>query len=500
MSFLVQTNKTMKINFKPTISQIIVGVVALVLFIGAFAGVNALVSTLCLSSIPGQSVTSCEGAAPVMVGNATATPGSGTAPAPTPTEQVQIPDQNLPAPWDGASRVNLLVMGLDTAVATDAQGNVIPSSPDRTGPPHSDTMIVLTLDPRTKTAGMVSIPRDLWVNIPGYGYSRINTAYANGVGDKLPGGGPRLAMRTVEQLLGIQIQYYAQVEFWAFSKFIDDIGKIHVFVPKKIIIDPIGPGGDDWMLGAGYHWLNGSRALAYVRNRHTEGGDADRSQRQQDVIIAIRNRIVSPDNFPTLVNAAPYLYGDIQAGIDTNLTLDQMMQLGMLAKDIAPKTIKRGVIDKTMVIPAHTTLGGQPADVLKPIPDKIRELRDEIFFTGGATSPLAKGADALALVKQEGATVITLNGSFAPGIALRTGDYLKTQGINVVNNGNANQTTTVTKIIDHTGRPYMLKYLKELFRIGSSSQIISAYDPAAPADIEIIIGDDWAAQNPMPQQ
>lgn len=489
----------MKINFKPTISQIIVGVVALVLFTSAFAGVNALVSTLCLSSIPGESVASCNGETPVITGNATVTPASGTAAAPTPTEQVAIPDQNLPAKWDGASRVNLLVMGLDTAVATDAQGNIIPSSPDRTGPPHSDTMIVLTLDPRTKTAGMVSIPRDLWVNIPGYGYSRINTAYANGVGDKLPGGGPRLAMRTVEQLLGIQIQYYAQVEFWAFSKFIDDIGKIHVFVPKKIKIDPIGPGADDWVVSAGWHWLNGSRALAYVRNRHTENGDTDRSQRQQDVILAIRNQIASPQNFPYLVSNASYLYNDIQAGIDTNLTLDQMMQLGMLAKDIPPKTIQRGVIDKTMITFEHVTLGGAPADVLKPIPDKIRELRDEIFSTGGAASPLAKGANALALVKQEGATVIVLNGSLTSGIALKTGDYLKTQGIKVINNGNANQSTSVTKIIDHTGRPYILKYLKELFKIGSSAQIISAYDPAAAADIEIIIGDDWVAQNPMPK-
>jgi LCP family protein required for cell wall assembly len=482
----------MKIKFKPTISQIIVGVVALVLFIGAFAGANALVSTLCFSS-------DCGTVAQSPFGEATATPGTGTAAAPTPTEQVAIPDQNLPQPWDGASRVNVLVMGLDTAVATDAEGKIIPSSPDRTGPPHSDTMIVLTLDPRTKTAGMVSIPRDLWVNIPGYGYSRINTAYANGVNDKLVGGGPGLAMKTVEQLLGIPIQYYAQVEFWAFSKFIDDIGKIQVFVPKKIFIDPIGPGGDDWMLSAGWHWLNGSRALAYVRNRHTANGDTDRSQRQQDVIIAIRNRIISPDNFPTLVSAAPYLYNDIREGIDTNLTFDQMMQLGMLAKNIAPKTIKRGVIDKTMVTFEHVTLGGAPADVLKPIPDKIRELRDEIFSTGGAASPLAKGANALALVKQERASVIVLNGSFTSGIALKTGDYLKSQGINVINNGNASQATTVTKIIDHTGRPYILKYLKELFKINSSLQIISNYDPAATADIEIILGDDWAAQNPMPK-
>ena len=68
---------------------------------------------------------------------------------------------------------------------------------------------------------MISIPRDLFVSIPGFGYSRINTAYADGVGAKLPGGGPALAMQTVEQLLGVPIKYYAQIDFWAFAKFID---------------------------------------------------------------------------------------------------------------------------------------------------------------------------------------------------------------------------------------------------------------------------------------
>ena len=74
-------------------------------------------------------------------------------------------------------------------------------------------MILLTIDPLTKTAGMLSIPRDMWVNIPGFGYSRINTAYSLGEGSKLPGGGPELARKTVEQFIGVPIQYYAQIDF-----------------------------------------------------------------------------------------------------------------------------------------------------------------------------------------------------------------------------------------------------------------------------------------------
>ncbi len=84
------------------------------------------------------------------------------------------------------------------------------------GPSRSDTMILLTIDPVSKTAGMLSIPRDMWVDIPGFGYSKINNAYAWGELYKLPGGGPGLAMKTVENFLGIPIQYYAQVDFSAF--------------------------------------------------------------------------------------------------------------------------------------------------------------------------------------------------------------------------------------------------------------------------------------------
>jgi polyisoprenyl-teichoic acid--peptidoglycan teichoic acid transferase len=482
----------MKINFKPTTRQIVLGVISLVLFFGSLVAVSSLIANWCVTPLPGVAVNGCDGIAanpdPAQTGDDGAVPD-------LPTPESAPPEVELPPVWDGASRVNLLVMGLDSDT------NLVPggsTNPDRTGAPRSDTMIVLTVDPQTGTAGMVSIPRDLWVNIPGFGYSRINTAYQNGEANKLPGGGPALAMKTVEQVLGVPIQYYAQVEFWAFSKFIDDIGKIEVDVPKKIFIDPVGPGADDFMLSAGKHWLNGSRALAYVRNRHTADGDVDRSRRQQDVIFAIRSRVLDPKNFPFLVTNANYLYNDIQAGVHTNLTFEEMMRLGVLVKDIPPEKIKRGLIDNSMVTFGNVTLGGQNAQILKPIPDKIRELRDEIFATGGAISPLASGADALDLAKQEGATVGVLNATFTQGLAERTADYLRGLGINVVSTGSASEITGTTRVVDHRGRPYMLKYCQELFRLNSGSQIVSKYDPAAQADIEIVLGDDWAFNNPMP--
>ena len=108
------------------------------------------------------------------------------------------------------------------------------------GPPRTDSMILLTIDPINNTAGMLSIPRDLWVEVPGFGHQKINSAYQLGEGSRLPGGGPGLAVDTVEQFLGITINYYAQIDFGAFERFIDEIGGVKIEVKNKIKVQLIG--------------------------------------------------------------------------------------------------------------------------------------------------------------------------------------------------------------------------------------------------------------------
>ncbi len=473
----------MKNGIKFSLSTVIIGVLALILFGGAFALSRYVTVTMrVLNGIPGIAISSSDG---------TPTPQVGL---PTDTGP-EAPAVKLPPTWDGASRVTILLMGVDTQPVLDAQGNV---SPDRIGPARSDTMILLTIDPVAKTAGMMSVPRDLWVNIPNFGYAKINTAYFDGEANKIPGGGPELARRTVEQVIGVPVQYYAQVQFWSFTRLIEDIGKITVDVPQKIIIDPIGPGSDKIMLSKGPHKLGGVEALAYVRMRHTQNGDVDRSNRQQAVILAARNQVLDPANFPTILQNAPAIYNEIQSGVRTNLTFDDIMRLGMLAKDIPLENIKKGVIDFTMVQIDNMVVDGQNENVLKPIPDKIRELRDQIFSTAGALSPMAKG-DLLALAKQEGATIAVYNGSSVQGLAQRTADYLKSLGLNVVLVGSANYLTPATQIINHRGTLYTLKYFKDLFSIGAGSQISNKLDATSKADIDIVIGDDWANRNPIPK-
>ncbi len=484
---MMNTNST---NKKFSIKWLILGIVSLALFAGVLVLARNIVTGWCLSPLPGIALTGCSGGVsdPNFTQASEETPEAGSDIPDLPTPAPAIPAVELPPAWDGASRVNVLLLGLDS----------YDGSADRSGPARSDTMILLTLDPQSRTAGMLSIPRDLWVNIPGFGYGRINTAYMNGDAAKLPGGGPALAMKTVEQVIGVPVHYYAQIEFASFVRLIDELDKIPVFVEKNITIDPMGPGADKIFLRRGPHMLGGVEALAYARNRYTEGGDVDRANRQQQVILGIRERVLDPANFPRLVTDAPAIYAIVQDGINTNLTFDQIMRLAMLASSVPGENIKRGIINYEMMLPYSAQVNGQNQAVYKPIPDKIRELRDEIFTASGAISPMAQGADSLDLARQEAATVAVYNGTYTAGLAQKTADYLKSLGFNVVIVDSAVTFPSSTIVVDRRGRPYALTHFKELFRLNAAIQMQSDYNPDAAADIEIILGPDWAASNPMP--
>jgi len=382
-------------------------------------------------------------------------------------------------PWDGAGRVTVLLLGLDYR---DWEAKE-PAS-------RSDTMILLTLDPQTKIAGILSIPRDLWVAIPGFKHGKINTAYYLGDAYKLPGGGPALAVKTVESFLGVPVNYYAQIDFGAFVRFIDEIGGVTIDVPANITIDLLGTGSKTKKkLKAGIQNLPGEWALAYARNRYTENGDFDRARRQQQVIMAIRDQVLSFNMLPVLIQKGPTLYNEIASGIRTNLTLEQLIKLALLAQDVPEQNIQRGIIDKSNVFFGNSPDG---LSILIPIPDDIHNLRDQIFATSGSISPQVAGNPAEQM-KAEAARIAIYNGSGDSSLGNRTSDYLSQQGANIVQVANADQSYLYTTIIDHTGNPYALKYLVELMGI-ANGKINIKFDPNSQADIELYLGNDWASK------
>jgi len=382
-----------------------------------------------------------------------------------------------------SKRVNILVMGLD--YRDWEAGN---------GASRTDTMLLFTIDPTSRSVGMLSIPRDLWVKIPGYEYGKINTAYFLGEAYKVDGGGPGLAMRTVEQLLDIQIQFYAQIDFVAFEKFIDELGGIDVEVTNEISVDPLGP-HNTVVLKPGVEHLDGPIALAYARCRDSAGSDFDRAQRQQQVILAIRARIMDLNLLPKLIEKSPILYQQLKDGVHTNLTLEQVISLAWLAQQIPPDNITRAAIGPDQVF-NDVSADGQY--ILVPKSDEIRKLRDEVFSTSNHAKPVPQViGDLTQLMSAENSRISVLNGTSEPGLASKTTKFLQSKGLNVTLTDNAQEIYQYTTIIDYTGKIYTRQFIAQLMGV-QPSQIFSRYDPNSPVDIAILLGNDWATSNTIP--
>jgi polyisoprenyl-teichoic acid--peptidoglycan teichoic acid transferase len=454
---------------------------------------------------------------------------------PTPSNQVVtlpegveyqkiLQDNSGPEPvsWNGSGRVNMLIMGLDYRDWSDA-----PNEPSRT-----DSMILLTMDPVTNNAGMLSIPRDLWVNIPGYGEDKINTAYFNGEADKLPGGGAGMAVKTVESLLGITINYYAVIDFNAFVKFIDETGGVDIYVNDDIVVDPLGP-GNAVLLREGLLTLDGATALAYARARNTDHGDFDRAARQQQVILAIRDNIINYYGITKLVSNALPIYRQLASGVKTNLTLRQGLMMAYFAQKIPEGNIHRGVIEEPEYATATFNTIGQY--VLLPIPDQVSALLAQVFgenganpdnqasvdpATGEATQPPVEGTptqeaiventptevpppplptetpDPQKVVADEAARVSVQNGSQVAGLASRTAFFLRGKGVDVVEETNADSLYPVTEIHVSGNKPATVRLLAETLNVTDPYIYNQGSEQGSNLDIIVILGSDWAALNP----
>jgi LCP family protein required for cell wall assembly len=308
------------------------------------------------------------------------------------------------------------------------------------------------------------------------------------------GGGAAMATQTVEQLLGVPIHFYALVDFEAFVRLIDEIGGVKVDIPEEIIVDPLGDDNTK-VLQPGVQTLPGDIALAYARNRDTAGSDFDRAQRQQQVIMAVRDRVISFQILPTLIAKAPILYTELSDRISTNLNVRQIFQLAWDIQQIPDEHVRRFIIGPEQVVDTYSYEGFA---ILQPIPDAILILRDEVFSTAPPPSPTEISNLSLEeLVAAEAALVSVRNGTLTVGLAARTDDYLQTKGIEPAEVSNADQLYDQTTIFDYSGKPKTVEYLAQVFGV-VPSRLYHSYDPSSLYDIVIILGDDWAANNSMP--
>ena len=399
----------------------------------------------------------------------------------SPTTDQQEIQSNISTPdWQKKERVNILLLGID-------------EREDQYGPWRTDTMIVLTIDPENNTAGMLSIPRDLWVTIPDYGEDRINTAHYTGDLKKHPGGGPALAIKTVQYNLGIPIHYYVRVNFGGFVEAIDTIGGVDIYVEKEID-DPLYPdsafGYDPLYIPAGQQHMDGELALKYARTRHG-GSDFDRLRRQQQVIMAVRDKVLRLGMLPDLLPKLPGLLKTLGDSVQTDLQPDEMLNLVQLASKIDEEHIKTATIDSSMTEPTTRYNGAQ---VLIPSRDEIRAVVDEIF-----TEPVQEAEqnaekdereDKDKLI-EEGARIVVHNGSTVGNLAAQTGAFLKDRGFQVVEFGDAERFDYPnTIIVDFTGKEYTIQYLAQLLNI-SQDNIQPFTGSYSEIDIRLIIGADF---------
>jgi hypothetical protein len=176
------------------------------------------------------------------------------------------------------------------------------------------------------------------------------------------------------------------------------------------------------------------------------------------------------------------------------MSLEDAMKLAVLVRDIPRESIRNGVIDNSMVSFGNAILGGQNASVMKPLPDRIRVLRDEIFTTSGPLSPLAEG-DPITLMQADGARVRILNATSTPQLDVRTASYLTQEGLQPTEFGQT-KAQGQTTIILYSPKLYAFRYLISTLGITRAPQILIRPDPTQTVDIEIRLGSDWVSKLP----
>ncbi len=376
--------------------------------------------------------------------------------------------------WEEKERVNVLLLGIDKRPAEE-------------GPWRTDTMILATLDPANKMAGMLSIPRDLWVTIPGYEENRINTANYTGDLKKYPGGGPALAKKTMQHNLGVTIHYYVRIDFDGFRKIVDTIGGIDIEVEEPINDEEYpneNYGHDPLYIPAGLQHMDGDLALKYARTRH-HSNDFERAKRQQQVLLAIRDQALRLNLLPK----APELMVMLADAVQTDMQPSDILALAQLASQVDEQNIKTAVIDEAMTV-RHITPTG--ADVLLPIRDKIRPLVDEMFAPPSATIQVTVVPVVVpAEVVDEAATILVQNGTPQEELAPQVANLLKQRGFQVQGFGNADRLDyQQTIIIDYTGKTHTVEHLAEAFKVAAEN-IRHSPNLKSDVDIRLILGADF---------
>ncbi len=382
-------------------------------------------------------------------------------------------------PWNGHDPLNILVMGID---------------PRTNETPNSDTMMVLHVDPASRDVTMLSVPRDLFVTIPGpqnYGPYKINAAMAlgyNGVSGQKGvtvqdaiATGAQYAQLTVESVLGVPINYYAVVRFSGFKSIVDTLGGVTVCVPHPLhdpnYPDDVGYGSHVLDIKAGCQRMGGTLALEYARERHATPTKEDlaRIEQQQALMAGIEKELLSP----AMLVRGPQLVSAVDHAVITDLPQGALLELGLLfgrAKGNHTRHVYLNVDNGSVT--NGTAPQGQEAGqaVLLPNWPTINRLVHDLSTDGR--------------VQAEHATVQVLNGQHEAGLAEAYTTILRSDSFTVVNPGNADRDTYTRDVVlvnvERPGADYTVRKLAQMFE----ADVIAHRMGASNAQIVVILGSD----------
>lgn len=333
--------------------------------------------------------------------------------------------------WNGRDRITVVAMGLTQRT---------------TEPARTDTILVMDIDPSAHRINMLSVPRDLWVDIPGYGQGKLAIAYEIG--------GPRLAAYTLERDLGIPVDYTMAMTFRGFTRVIDAMGGVTVTVPQELK-DPtypclVGNGYCPIDIKAGPQHMDGATALEFVRERHAFAQqDLARVQDQQAFSVAVKHTLMSPLTWPRF----PAILQVLENNVISNLPMNDLPVVGaqfLLTPhnqvDHQYINIMNGMVQsgwsndgQSILIPTNSTA----------IPTLVHRLFGDTALT------------------RENASVSVLNGTTVAGVAADVETTLQGLGFHTVLAGNAAGTQTQSQVIVNTaaGGPagYTARRLQRLF-------------------------------------
>ncbi|HWQ59853.1 MAG TPA: LCP family protein [Candidatus Fimivivens sp.] len=368
----------------------------------------------------------------------------------------------------------------------------------------TDTIMLASIDTREHRAAFLSIPRDLFVPIPGSGlYTKLNSVYQYGLNQ---GNGADAVISAVEELTGQDIPYYAALDFDGFEKVIDDIGGIRVESTRDIL-DTRYPGKnysyETFELSAGWHTLDGATALKYARERHGDPeGDFGRAKRQQQIIRAFQEKALSIRTYLD-VFTANRLLDTLGDSVRTNLTMSQIGSLIEIGKTTDLRNASAAVVDawkkESLLRVSHMDMNGVRAFILVPRTgnwNEIRDLASHIFDKEALDRKRAtiqdESASILVLARPEDTT-------FANRFAASLRDALPAKDIRVTTDVNLVRPEQ-SRVADRTnlGKPFTFDALIGAFSLSKTDDV-----PALPAsgpspDFVVTIGNDQRS-HPLPE-